>query len=194
MMDTQGSVSRSHSRAWKDIPLAICLAVVFVSFSALRLIGDSDSIVGSQAALQSVLTGPILHTKLARNIALFVSAHVLLTVLFGLICWAAGVISESAWRTAGLSRRAWVLIWSVLGWASVLVANAAMYPWSLLGEPYAGLATIEWRGISLFELWSVLVLGFAGASILRVAWRTHAQSSTLIRLGVTSSALAAALP
>lgn len=163
--------SCSSNRPWHGIPLAIVLAFVFASFSVLRLIGDSHSIIYSQTALQSVLVGSILETKLARNIALFILAHVFLAILFGLVCWAIALISELAWQSKTLKRSTWILLWSVLAWALVLVANAAMYPWSLLGEPYAALATHKVFGVSVFQLTTTVILGFACLTIGKALWQ-----------------------
>jgi hypothetical protein len=128
--------------------LAVALGLTFTILCSLRIAGDSTGIIGGNVVLRSVLKGPIWATKLARNIALLVAIHVALSIALGIMAWLLALLSEAAWGRNQVTRRQWVLCWSIVAFLWILVANAAYFPWSSLGEPYARLVTQSTGGIN----------------------------------------------
>jgi hypothetical protein len=154
------------------LPFAVLLAIGFCILSALRLIGDSPSIVRSQTALASVLDGPIFHTQLAQNIALFAGAHVLLAIALGSACWLLAKLSTFAWRSQ-VTEKQWILIWTLGTCSWILVANSALYPWSLLGEPYHELVTTPWSGVTAFQIANIAAVASILLTTTRAMTRMH---------------------
>lgn len=136
--------------------LAILLGIAFTLLCSLRVAGGTSGVLGGDAILRSVLKGPFWSTQLARNIALLALVHVALSVAVGVACWLLAHLAEAAWPKAALSRGRWVLCWFVVIAAWILVSNAAHYPWSALGEPYAALVTASWNGVSVYRVATAL--------------------------------------
>jgi Sulfatase len=165
--NTHFKVSRFDLRG---LGLAIGLAIIFLVLSFTRLAGDlhaSASFGGP--IIKSVLAEPIWSTTLGRNIALFVLALSALHGVFGLICWLLARLSEIALPHAWATRLQWIVLWCVVGALWVLIANAALFPHSSLGEPYAEIVRAGWHGIDLFSLSTALLLAAVGTLSVRAA-------------------------
>ncbi len=155
---------------WDALGLAISLGIAFLFLCALRLVGDSGSLINSQTALTAVLDEPIWHTRLARNIAFFAVAHLLLASLLGIVCWLMARLSAIAWPQARLTRAQWVFVWFIVASAWILIANATLYPWSLLGEPYAEFMKIRWLGIAPLGLATALIAALIAGTLLKAGY------------------------
>lgn len=171
----------SHTPRYGGLGLAIVIGIAFLLFCSLRVIGDSSNTLSSQRALRSVLTESIWHTQLARNIAAFAIAHLFLTSLLGVCCWALACAAQIAWPAAKQTRNTWLLLWFILAASWILIGNAALYPWSLLGEPYAEIVTNEWYGVSLFSAATALSMSAVAGTLLRAIWVRFTDARAMIR-------------
>lgn len=146
------------------------LGLAFLLATALRTAGDSESIINTQIALRQVLDGPLLHTRLARNIALFVAAQVLLHCLFGAIIFFLAKLSRLAWPGAAISRNQWLLLWFILSAVWILIANASLFPWSLLGQPYAEILRASQHGLTSLRVYSCVASAAILITLLRALY------------------------
>jgi arylsulfatase A-like enzyme len=120
--------------------------------------------------IDAALSQPIWGTALARHIAGFVGALMLLHLLFGVGAWTLARLSRQAWPNSGNSQRVWTLFWLVTSTIWVFAANAAWFPSSSLGRPYADAVQASWHGVSLFHVVTLAVAGVVAATLVRAAW------------------------
>ncbi len=146
--------------------MALGLGLLLLSFA--RIAGDMRSRAFGGDVLDSVLAQPIWHTTLGRNIALFIVALLALHAAFAILCWALALLSQYAFPNTRATRRQWVLLWFFVGAVWVLIANAALFPHTSLGEPYGTLVRAKWMGVDTFQF-STFLLAAALGSVIVVA-------------------------
>lgn len=172
--------------------LAICLGVLLLVASFARLLGDMNSAAFDMKIISSALTDPFWHTRLSVNVALFAFALLALHVAFAMLSWLLAGASRKAWPDVRCSPRQWVLIWFIGGVVWLLLANAARFAHSSLGEPWHALANTAVLGTTLSRLSTVALVAaitavFGTLLYRRPVWRRNGA------IGAAALALAAGL-
>jgi arylsulfatase A-like enzyme len=178
------AITAAHVRL-RGLATALLLGVAFALLSYVRRLGDMNSAVFHNGVMDALVAGSFWGTALARNVLLFVAALLLLHLLFGLLCWGLACSSERAWPRAGASRLQWIWLWTLLLAGALLLHNAAAFPGSSLGAPYAAAASARWLGVRILELMAAAIAFAAAITLLRAAWRMRA---TLARPRIVAAA------
>ncbi len=181
MMDTPVTNStqpQPHaSRWWHGVPLAVGLAFVLLLASFGRIAGDTQSALFHDNVLDSVLGGQVWGTKLARSIALFALALLLLHLAYGLLCLGLARLSSLAWPSAKTRLNHHVFLWFLALTVWLLASNAARFPRSSLGSPYADVMRTSWAGHSP-ATWIGMALVLAVAGTVVAAGRKFLSNSS----------------
>ncbi len=165
------SSKRRLIRVPAGLGLAAALGLVLMALSFARLIGDMHTPAFDMSIIAEALTDPIWHTRLAFNFLLFVLALLLLHLGFGLVCWLLALLSEKAFPAARCPRWQWTLAWAVMGAIWLMVANAAHFAHSSLGEPYHAVATTRLLGVTLYALLTACMLAGVAAVLFMFLFR-----------------------
>ncbi len=153
----------------RGLLFACVLALLMVVLSGIRTYGDFGSAVITTPVFDSVLSQPLLTTRLGWNLLLFLAAVTALHLALAVVCWGLGLLTEAAWPRAQASRRQFILCWFLLFAIAILVTNATLYPRSSLGEPYGWLARVEIAGVRPHHIaWAILV-GIIAIAVIRAA-------------------------
>ncbi len=167
---TAGAATAARPRL-QGLILALLLGTALALLSYARRAGDMNSALFRGGVMEALLAGRFWGTALARNVLLFAAALLLLHLLFGLVCWVLACSSERAWPRADASRRQWVWLWALLLTGGLLLHNAAAFPDSSLGAPYAEAAAVRWLGLpAVGALVAALALA-AAMTLVRALWR-----------------------
>jgi hypothetical protein len=164
----------STIRRYDGLLLAQGLSLLLLLLSYARTIGDSQSPVFHSKVLESIFAGPIWGSALGNNLVFLALAMVSLHALYGATCWAASRASIRAWPSLKATPNQHILLWFVILTIGLLAHNAAVYPMSSLGEPYAEAMKRPFLGTQL-GLWIWFgSLGLASASglIATMRWWT----------------------
>jgi arylsulfatase A-like enzyme len=162
-----------NSRRWQGLLLAQSLAIILLGLSFVRIAGDAQSKGFRGAVLSTVFGGgSIWGTTLVQNLVLFSLALLFVHLLFGFLCWLIARGSAVAWPSKEVPPWQHVFIWFILMTIALLAHNAASFPRSSLGSPYAKAMMIELAGISL-GIWIALAVLGAAVVTLGVAARKH---------------------
>ena len=113
--------------------------------------------------IDSVFAGNIWGSKLMANLALFALAIIFVHLLFGALCWAMARLWRVAWPDSTAPAYQSVLAIFLLMTIAAFANNAAGFPLSSLGEPYADLLVHPLVGIRLGH-WVALII-IAGLAI-----------------------------
>jgi arylsulfatase A-like enzyme len=180
--------------------LAIALSLGFLILSYSRLAGDTMSAAFGNVVHASAFAGPVWGTALGRNLTVFVLTLVALYLCLGVTCWALSRLSAFAFPRIKATPSQWILIWCCLCFVTILIANAALYPNSSLGRPYAKAVLAGWVGIDLFLAATVVTaaaiigtLATAAVRWLRARPRLPAQA-VIGALAAAAIGTAAAIP
>lgn len=140
--------------------MAVCLSTAFMLISFLRTFGDMGSMKFGTAVMSAAMETPIWGTALGASIAFFIFAQILVHTSFACACWLLARASQTAWPSAQASRRQWTMLWLLAFLSAAIAVNAAWYPATSLGQPYAELANRRLGGIpSYLFVCSFVVLG-----------------------------------
>ena len=180
--------------------LAQLLGLFLLLLSFVLIANDTQSLVFSTPVLDAIFVGPIWGTTLGRNLILFALAMALLHALFGAGCWVAGRLSARAWPSPRVTLRQHVTVWFLALTIGLLANNAATFPKSSLGLPYAEPMGVLLLGVPLGRaLLGAALLGLAvtvGVALTRW-WQaggrpTRSSYAALGALAVTCLAVSAA--
>jgi len=169
-------------RAWREgLLTAVSLGVALLLLSLLRLAGDSQSSLFHDSVLDSILSGHLSGSALARNVVLFVLAILALHVAYGAACLLPARLSYFAWPRTKSTLKQHLLLWFIATTAWLLLSNATHFPRSSLGSPYAealnvrfaGQTPATWVGSAL-----LIVLAAALAAAVR-KWARHVKPATM---------------
>jgi hypothetical protein len=161
------------STRWQGLLLAQSLSVVLIALSFVRIVGDAQSKGFRGVVLATVFGGSsIWGTTLVQNIALFSAALLFVHLLFGFACWLLARASAVAWPSKEVPLRQHVFIWFILMTIGLLAHNAATFPRSSLGSPYARTMMIPIAGVPL-GAWIALAVLAGAAVTLGVVLRKH---------------------
>jgi len=149
----------------------------FMALSFARVIGDAGSAAFGTGVVGAILSYPILGTKLGAELARFGATLVLLHAGLAVLAFGLAGLTRVAWPDGRNSQRVLAIFWLVLLVVWILAANAAWYPGSSLGEPYAGLVRVGIAGISVFSALTAAL----GLAIVAVLVAAGARCRALIR-------------
>jgi arylsulfatase A-like enzyme len=135
--------------------LAGSQVLLVASFAKWAYQSKAESVIG--ANFRQMHRGPILGSALGDALVGFAAAQLLMHAVFGVACWWLARCSRRAWPQYPATTRTWVVLWLVFGVLWILIANAALYPRSVLGDHLADLAQLQWAGISVFHAASALM-------------------------------------
>jgi hypothetical protein len=174
---------------------AILGSELLLVLSFARLWGDANSAAFRTNVLDATLDHPFWGTSLSRHVGVFVAALVLAHLALGVTAWTLAKLSPLAWPKSRNSPFVWTSFWLVVLVIWILAANAAWFPWSSLGNPYADAMSAAWRGVNLFHVVSVGVAVLLTATLARALHaqlRVARQSAKWIVGGCSGLAAAAA--
>ena len=162
--------SRPAERSMYALLTVVLASELLLALSFVRLWGDANSAAFGNRIILATLKQPIWGTALMWNIAGFVCALVLLHFLFGAGAWLLASSARRAWPNSGNSLRVWSLFWLVVLTLWVFAANAAWFPASSLGSPYAQALQVSWHGVSAFHVITLAVSTLVAATLVRAVW------------------------
>lgn len=156
-----------------ELGLAIAVGLGFLLLSYSRLAGDTMSIAFQNVVHRSAFAGQFWGTALAGNLLLF--GFILVTLHVGLagLCWVMARLSAFSYPNVKATPLQWLTLWCCLLFFTVLVANAALYPNSSLGNPYAARVLASWAGINFFGVVTGLAAIAIVATLAKAALRRH---------------------
>ncbi len=193
---TKGSEPASSPAAqspWRGTALALGLALALLAASFSRIAGDTQTLLFHDNVFDSVFAGHILGTALARNIALFGAAMVVLHLVYGLVVLGLARLSSLAWPSSEVRVPHRVFLTFIVLTAWLLASNAYHFPRSSLGNPYANAMQASWLGHSP-ATWLGAAVALTGAAMLASAlWRSLRRGSIWppSRAGATAAAVVA---
>jgi arylsulfatase A-like enzyme len=154
-------------RATSGLLIAIICSELLLALSFVRLWGDANSAIFRTDVIDAALDQPIWGTALAWNIARFVAALLVVHLLLGVTAWCLAKLARHTWPQSKNSLRVWSLFW--LAWLTIwiLAANAAWFPSSSLGNPYAAAFETTLFGASVLQLITIPIL----SPIAWMLWR-----------------------
>lgn len=139
------------------LAIAVSLGLLFLALSFVRIVGDAGSAAFGGSVIDAAIAGGVWGTTLGHNLLLFGAAEIFIHIALALTCWGLAVLSRTAWPANPNSERTWLLLWFTLSAFWLLIANAALFPWSSLGGVYFEYVQTEWQGINLFRAYSVMM-------------------------------------
>jgi hypothetical protein len=156
-----------------SLGIAIAASLALLAGSFVRLWGDAGSALGGKM-LEATLTEPLWGTALGWHVAGFVAALLLVHSLFGLLAWGLARLSKAALPASPNGLRSWTLIWFLGLTAWVFIANAAWFPRSSLGRPYAGWVQFSLYGVSVFEVATFCLFALLAVTLIGSVARLRA--------------------
>jgi hypothetical protein len=148
-----------------------------LALSFIRLWGDANSASFRGEVIDAALDQPIWGTALAWNIAGFVAALLVTHLLLGIAAWCLARLSRRTWPQSKNSSRVFSLFWLVLLSVWILAANAAWFPSSSLGSPYAAAVETRVLGATVLQLITIAML----APIAWLLWRCARDAWLFVR-------------
>jgi len=161
----------STTRWYDGLLLSQGLALLLLLLSHVRTLGDTQSPDFHDRVLDTIFSGPIWGSALGYNLLFFALAMVAAHALYGAACWGLSRLSLRAWPTMNAKPSQHLLLWFVIVTIGLLAHNAAAYPTSSLGEPYAGAMTVTVLGVRLGQWIWFIALASAAATVLVAALR-----------------------
>jgi hypothetical protein len=146
-------------RATAGLLLAIVGSELLLALSFIGVWGDANSAIFRTDIIDAALGQPIWGTTLAWNIAWFVASLVVTHGLLGVTAWGLAKLSRRAWPQSKNSLRVFSVFWLVWLAVWIFAANAAWFPSSSLGRPYAAALEATVFGASVFQLMTIAMLG-----------------------------------
>jgi arylsulfatase A-like enzyme len=165
---------RAGERTAVAIVTAILCSELLLVWSFVRVWGDANSAAFGSTVVDATLSQPIWGTMLGWRLAGFAAALVFTHALLAVASWALAKCARRAWPNSGNSLTVWTLFWLALFTIWILTANAAWFPGSSLGNPYAGTFDRSLYGFTLLHAVTVGVGGFALMTLavaVRRAWQ-----------------------
>src|SRR6185312_14377268 len=189
------TAAQGTESGWRGVGTAALMSFALLVLSFVRRIGDMGTVGFHNGLLDNMLVD-VRGTALGRNITLFCISLVLTHAAFGLVCWLLARLSRYAFPDVKASRVQWVVIWSAALAIWLLIENAAMFPHSSLGGPYADLVRAGPGVFNLFNIATVLLVCAAlalGVSCVLRAVRARRWGRSGVQVAVTIGAAICAL-
>jgi arylsulfatase A-like enzyme len=143
------------------------LALMVLSFS--RRFGELGTLQFQNGVLDSMFANGVWGTALGRNLFMFVLALTATHAGYAIAVWLLARASAFAFPAAAVTRKQWVLVWAMASAVWLLVANAALFPGSSLGSPYAAAVRAGVGPINVFHVVSTLLVCGLAAVVIRSA-------------------------
>lgn len=182
-----------------DLGLASALGLLLLIGCFIRVIGDAGSAAFGGKIIEATLAQPIWGTALSFHLAAFVGALALVHLALGFGAWILGQLFWLAWpnERKPISIRSWIVGSFALLAIWILLANAAWFPKSSLGAPYAAIASAEWLGISVIAGWTAFIASLILASTIKLGINHGKKLQRLVsankKTWTVSSGMAAAI-
>jgi hypothetical protein len=112
--------------------------------------------------------------RLAYRLAQFAGSLLLVHLMLGTLAWAMAWFTRRALPESRTGQRAWTCLWMIMAMIWILAANAAWFPSSSLGHPYAGVVQASIVGFSIFDFLSFALAAAVGTTIACLVWRHRA--------------------
>ncbi len=172
-MNTPQSTSSPSMNNGRSSGLVLGLVLGFLALLMSLLPIGLPMLATSNAnrVVSSALSQPIWEMKLGFNIAVFLLTLLAVHLLFGLSCWLMAVLSQIAWPKVAATGRQWTTLWFLPASLWVLIANADLFPNSLLGFPYHETVSRKIAGVSPFVLFSLLMGGAIATTLVAAVLR-----------------------
>lgn len=164
----------------QTLGIALALSIGLLALSYIRIWGDAGSAMFRTKIIDAALSQSIWGTALGNNVITFAVAQAILHIGFGLICLAIAYVSKIAWPKSKHSINVWLLFWFLVFTVWILCANAALFPQSSLGAPYADVASFNWQNIDLFSAASVLLAAAILWTLVFTLLQTPKRALTLV--------------
>lgn len=168
---------------------AICLGIALLIISLARLTFDQAGTTFNVDIVRNTMGAPLWRTRLGFNFAVFAAGLTALHIALGLCCWFLARASQLAFPAVPATRTQWTALWFIAAAGWVLLANAALFPASSLGEPYHELASQDLADMPLFALLGTLLAVAVALTALLATYRTRsyrvAVASTIVIAGCT---------
>lgn len=142
----------------QNLAIALALGLALMLGSFFRIWGDAGSAAFGGKIIEATLSQPIWGTALFTHLATFVVALIAIHLVLGVVAWMLGLIFWYAWPSTQASVRLYVVGTFALLTILILLANAAWFPKTSLGQPYSRFASTDFLGVSVFE-WASIVTG-----------------------------------
>jgi arylsulfatase A-like enzyme len=140
------------------------LALLLASFS--RRFGELSTMAFQNGMLDAMLANGLWGTGLGRSLLMFSLALLAIHAGFAIAVWLLAWTTAFAFPGAAVTRKQWVLVWAISLAAWLIVTNAALFPYTSLGSPYATAVRAGWGPINLFHVLSVLLVGAVAAVVI----------------------------
>lgn len=163
--------------------IAIAASLLLLAGSFTLILGDAGSAAFGDM-LETTLEQPLWGTALGWHVAAFIAALVLVHSLFGLLAWGLGQLSKAAWPASQNGLKGWTLLWFLVLTAWVFIANAAWFPLSSLGRPYAAWVQTSPYGVSVLEAGTFCVIALVALTLIGSLARLRAHAGLATALGV----------
>lgn len=163
----------NHCRATEGLVLGSFLALVFLGLSLLRILGDSSSGLFDGRVHIAPIDRPVLKMLLGYRLIEFAAALILVYLALAVAAWLMAWLTRRAWPGNSNSQRAWTCLWLVVAVIWILAANAAWFPSSSLGNPYAGLVQTSFAGVTLFSGMTFVLATSVVVTIAAFVWRSR---------------------
>jgi len=161
----------SRSSRLEALPAALAVAVGLLVASFGHWLIDGGGALPSGSMLQGLNPSTIWSTQIGLDLAQFALSQLVLHLAFGICAWLLACAARHAWPKYPASRTTWLALWLLLGTFWVLIANAAHYPRSRLGDHLYVFARSGWAGWTVLDTVSALVGALALATVGTAAYR-----------------------
>jgi len=161
----------SRSSRLEGLPAALTIAVGLLVASFGQWLFDGGGALPLGSMLQGLNPGTIWSTRLGYDLAQFALSQLLLHLAFGFCAWLLACTARRAWPRYPASRATWLVLWLLLGTFWVLLANAAHYPRSRLGDHLYVFARSGWAGWTVLDTVTTLVAVLALATVATAGYR-----------------------
>lgn len=133
-----------------------------------------------------------LWSRVSLDIALFALGVLVLHALLALTVYGLARLSGLALSSAGVTTRAWVVLWFALALAAILLLNADWYPRSHSGSYYAAVASRRLGSWSVAEAFSGAAGVLALAVLMAALWRMRRSGAAALRGRLAAMAMVSA--
>ena len=178
------AVPRYNTDRAKALGIAIAAGLLLLVGSFVGVFGDAGSAAFGGKIIEATLSEPIWGTALGWRLAGFVGALVLVHSLLGALAWALAHLTKAASPASQHGLAGWTLVWFLALALWVLVANAAWFPQSSLGRPYASAVKASFYGVELVEAVTIGLLAAVGVTLALALARFRVRAGHSLPLAV----------
>lgn len=193
-----------HAR-FEGLPLALVTGLLLLVGSLWQSVAQWSATLQSNDALGMLQNGGSLWgSRLGWQVAAFAAAQLALHLGAASACWLLAVAARLAWPRSPTRPWQWTMLWLLLGSLWVLLANAARFPRTRLGDHLYVFARTPVLGVPVHQLAGWMLATLAASTLLLATWRLLRAGSGASKrpagwrvaaaLGLAGVTLAVALP